>query len=39
MTYQTGDILLNKYRVEALIGRGAFAQVNWATHIELNPRR
>ena len=39
MTYQTGDILLDKYRIEELIGQGAFAKVYRATHIELNVSR
>jgi eukaryotic-like serine/threonine-protein kinase len=39
MTYQPGDILLDKYRIEERIGRGAFAEVYRATHIELNVPR
>ena len=39
MTYNQGDILLNKYRIEALIGQGAFAQVYHATHLALNAPR
>ncbi len=34
MTYTTGDILLNKYRIERLLGNGAYAEVYLATHIE-----
>ncbi|MBC8508362.1 MAG: protein kinase [Chloroflexi bacterium] len=34
MTYQPGEILLDKYRIEALIGRGAFAEVYRATIIK-----
>jgi len=39
MPYQPGTILLGKYRLEALIGRGAFAEVYHATHIDLNVPR
>jgi eukaryotic-like serine/threonine-protein kinase len=39
MTYQPGDILLDKYRIDESIGRGAFAEVYRATHIELNVPR
>jgi len=39
MTYQPGDTLLNKYRIKALIGRGAFAEVYRATHLALNAPR
>ena len=39
MTYQPGDILLDKYRIEELIGRGAFAEVYRATHLELDRPR
>ena len=39
MTYNQGDILLNKYRIEALIGQGAFAQVYHATHLALDAPR
>jgi len=39
MTYQPGDTLEDKYRIEELIGRGAFAEVYRATHIELNVPR
>ena len=37
--YKPGDILLDKYRIEELIGEGAFAEVYLATHIELNVPR
>ena len=37
--YNKDDILLNKYRLEAQIGEGAFAQVYLATHKALNARR
>jgi serine/threonine protein kinase len=39
MPYQPGSQLLNKYRVDALIGEGAFAQVYRATHLQLNAPR
>jgi serine/threonine protein kinase len=39
MTYKPGDIIINKYRIEELIGRGAFAEVYRATHIELDRPR
>ncbi|MCL5952608.1 MAG: bifunctional serine/threonine-protein kinase/ABC transporter substrate-binding protein [Chloroflexi bacterium] len=40
MTLQPGDLILNgKYRIEALIGRGAFAQVYSARHLGLNVLR
>ena len=37
--YQPGEILLNKYRIEALAGQGAFAHVYRATHLSLNAPR
>jgi len=37
--HKPGDILLDKYRIEKLIGEGAFAEVYLATHIELNVSR
>ena len=39
MPYQPNDTLLNKYRIEALIGRGAFAEVYRVTHLTLNVTR
>jgi eukaryotic-like serine/threonine-protein kinase len=39
MPYQPGDTLLNKYRIEALIGRGAFAEVYRVTHLQLDVTR
>ncbi|MBC8507278.1 MAG: protein kinase [Anaerolineales bacterium] len=39
MVIEKGDILLGKYRVERLIGRGAFAEVYLAMHLELNSLR
>ena len=36
MTFSPGDILLGKYRIERLIGAGAFAEVYQATHVRLN---
>ena len=39
MPYSPGDLLLNKYRIESLIGQGAFAEVYHATHLALNAPR
>ena len=39
MTYQPGDILLDKYRIQELVGRGAFAEVYKVTHLSLNVTR
>jgi serine/threonine protein kinase len=39
MHYQPGDILLDKYRIEALIGMGSFGEVYRVTHIGLNVPR
>ncbi|MBC8333557.1 MAG: protein kinase, partial [Anaerolineae bacterium] len=36
MPYQPGDTLLNKYRIEALIGRGAFGEVYRVKNLKLN---
>ncbi|MBO9369324.1 MAG: protein kinase, partial [Chloroflexi bacterium] len=33
------DLLLGKYRIERLLGEGAFAQVYLATHVQLNAPR
>lgn len=35
MTYSAGDILLNKYRIEKLLGQGAYGDVFLATHLGL----
>jgi serine/threonine protein kinase len=40
LLYQPGQFILNgKYRIEALIGMGAFAEVYRATHLDLNTER
>jgi formylglycine-generating enzyme required for sulfatase activity/serine/threonine protein kinase len=39
MPFQPNETLLNKYRIEALIGRGAFAEVYRARHLTLNASR
>jgi len=39
MPFQPGNILLGKYRIEALIGQGAFAEVYRATHLALDTPR
>ena len=39
MPRQPSDILLDKYRIEALIGQGAFAEVYRVTHLALNAPR
>lgn len=39
MSYTQGVIILNKYRIEELIGCGAFAEVYCATHLALNAPR
>jgi len=39
MPYQPGDTLINKYRIESLIGRGAFAEVYRVTHLGLDVTR
>ena len=35
MPYQPGEILLDKYRIEELIGQGAFGEVYRVTHLRL----
>jgi len=37
--YQPGEVLLDKYRIEALIGQGAFGVVYYVTHLGLNSPR
>lgn len=39
MPYQPGDILLDKYRIERLLGQGAFGDVYLVTHLKLNVLR
>ena len=39
MPYQPGDILYGKYRIESLLGAGAFGDVYRVTHLELNVLR
>lgn len=39
MPYTPGQIILDTYRIEALVGRGAFAEVYHATHLSLNAPR
>ena len=39
MPFQPGEILFGKYRIEALIGQGAFAEVYRATHMRLDAPR
>jgi|GEM_PF-6888117 len=39
MNLQPHNLLLNKYRIERLLGEGAFAQVYLATHVQLNAPR
>ncbi len=36
MSFQPGDILLDKYRIDRFIGAGAFAEVYQATHLKLH---
>jgi len=39
MHYNNGEIRLNKYRFEELIGKGAFAEVYPFTHLSLKMSR
>lgn len=39
MTYQNGHVLFERYRIESLIGQGAFGEVYLVTHLGLNVRR
>ena len=39
MPYQPGEIILEKYRIEALIGQGAFGEVYRVTHLGLHVPR
>jgi len=39
MPYTTGNILLDKYRIEEQIGKGAFGEVYRVTHLKLNMPR
>ena len=39
MPTQPGDILLEKYKIEALLGQGAFGEVYRVTHLELGVPR
>jgi eukaryotic-like serine/threonine-protein kinase len=39
MPYQPGEIILDKYRIEALIGQGAFGEVYRVTHLGLHVTR
>ncbi len=36
MAYQNGEIILDKYRIERLIGEGTFGEVYLVTHFKLN---
>ena len=39
MTYAPGDILLEKYRIETLLGQGSYGQVYLVTYLPLNQPR
>jgi formylglycine-generating enzyme required for sulfatase activity len=39
MSYQPGEIILDKYRIEALLGQGAFGEVYRVTHLRLGVLR
>jgi len=39
MQYNAGEIIGGKYRVEKLVGEGAFGEVYLATHLKLNAPR
>ena len=39
MSYQPGDIFLNKYHVKSLVGQGAFGEVYHVTHLRLSAPR
>ena len=39
MSYKPGDIILNKYHIEELIGEGAFGEVYRVTHLGLKVER
>ena len=39
MSYKSGEKVLGKYRIESLLGKGAFAEVYRAIHLELNTHR
>lgn len=39
MPYQSGDILLNKYIIETVLGQGAFGDVYLVTHLGLTVKR
>ena len=39
MPYKSGDFLFGKYRIEEIIGKGAFAEMYRAVHLELNTPR